>query len=292
MPLPLIKELASGKMHGVVVAPRTPTYRNYLNLAPDFFRTLLDQYEGTRFGRQELHAEILEDVKGALWTHEMIEAARWPKERWVDTPTGSVPDLRGVKRKIVAVDPAGSTTGDEWGIVVCGVDNHRPVTGYVIRDYSQRGSPEDCAQVALRAYYDHGCEEMVAEVNFGAEMVGNQIKSIPADGAYPSGEGVRFRPVRAGRGQSKYERAVPVVGFFEQNLAGHRRVFFVEHFKDLEDQLTQWVPPEQEDGVEVFKSKWSPDRLDAMAWGLSYLMITQARRQGRSEGDALRSATI
>lgn len=291
MPLPLIKKLTSGKAHGVVVAPRVSTYRNAANLSPDFFRTLLEQYEGTRFGRQELHAELLEDVKGALWNYEMIEAARW-KGEWLDSPRGQVPDLRSIQRKVVGVDPSGSTTGDEWGIVVVGADRGRPPVGYVLDDRSQRGTPEDCARAAVMAYYDHNCEAMVGEVNYGGEMVGRMIQAVPAEGIYPSGDSVRFKAVRAGRGQSKYERAVPIVGFYEQNLRGFRRIYHVGVFKDLETQMCEWVPPEQADGVEVFASKWSPDRADALNWSLLELLVINPRRGGRAETDALTSASI
>lgn len=290
-PTTLIKKLASGDGHGIVVAPRVSTYRNAANLAPDFFRTLLDQYEGSRFGRQELHAEILSDIKGALWSWEMIEKARW-KGEWIDSPAGKVPDLRAIKRKVVGVDPSGSTTGDEWGIIVAGSDRGRPPCGYVLADRSQRGSPEDCARAAVRAYYDFNCDEMVAESNFGGEMVGRMIFNVPAEGVYPAGSSVRFKSVRAGKGQSKYERAVPVVGFYEQNVRGFRRVYHVGVFPELEQQMTEWVPPEQADGVEVFKSSWSPDRVDAAVYCLLELLVMNARRAGRAEGDVLRSASI
>lgn len=296
MPLPLIKKLVAGKGHGVVVAPRTSTYRNLANLAPDYIQELLETYEGTRLGLQELHAEILDDVKGALWTHELIEAARWHGDiddlSWTHTPNGPVPSLPQIRRRVLGVDPSGSTTGDEWGLVVVGADNGRPPCGYVLGDRSQRGSPEDCARAAVQAYYDFKCEAMVGEVNYGGEMVGRMIAAVPAEGIYPSGESVRFKAVRAGRGQSKYERAVPIVGFYEQNVRGFRRIWHVGVFKELEEQQCTWVPPEQADGNEIFASKWSPDRADALTWAGLELLVMNARRAGRAEGDVLRSASI
>jgi phage terminase large subunit-like protein len=115
---------------------------------------------------------------------------------------------------------------------------------------------------------------------------------VPAENGYPSGDLVRFKPVRAGRGQSKYERAVPVHGFYQQNLRGFRRVFHVGVFKELEGQQTSWIPPENADGSEIFASKWSPDRMDAAVYILLHLLVLEHRRGGRAEGDALRSATI
>lgn len=290
MPLPLIKKLVEGGGRGVVVAPKTSTYRNAANLAPDYLAELLETYEGTRLGRQELHAEILEDVKGAMWNTEMIEGARWNGE-WVQAVTGLWLPVISVKRKVVAVDPSGSATGDECGIIVVGASNSRPPVGHVLDDRSTRGTPEQWGRAALRAYVDHDCEMMIGEVNFGGEMVERIVRAVPAEGGYPSGDSIRFKSVRASKGMSKHDRAVPIVGFFEQNLRGFRRVYLVGNFPDLETQLTQWVPPENED-AESPASKWSPDRLDAMVWGLLYLMVIQARRQGHTQGAALRAATI
>ena len=287
IPVPLIKRLAKGGP-GIVVAPPMPTYRNLANLTQEYIKELLETYEGTRLGDQELHGLILEDIKGAMLNHELIEAARWTGE-WIEAPTGLlVPALRA-RRRVVGVDPSGTQTGDEWGIVVCGSDGARPACGYVLDDRSQRGSTEDCARVAVRAYFDHNCEAMIGEVNFGADFVWNSIRSIPAEGAYPAGDTIRFIPVRAGRGQSKFERAMPIVGFFEQNLRGFNRIRMVGVFKDLEAQWASWVPPENADGVEVFASKWSPDRIDAMVWALHYLMVARTQHQGRGNADALAS---
>jgi phage terminase large subunit-like protein len=285
MPLPLVKELLAGG-RGVVVRPPVPTYRNAANLSPDFIQELLDKYEGTRLGDQELWAVVLDDVKGAVWTHALIEAARW-KGEWIETPSGiSVPSIV-TRRRVVGVDPSGSKTGDEWGIVVVGTDGRRPACGYVTDDYSMRGSPEECAAEAVRAYWRHDCEALVCETNYGGEMVERVIHSVPAEAGYPSGELVRVQNVRAGTGQSKYQRMVPIQGLFEQNLRGFHKIYMVGVFKELEGQMTTWIPPEQADDVEVFHSKWSPDRADAMVWGLLYLLVMTARHQGYAETDAL-----
>ena len=290
MPLPLIKKLLKGG-RGILVRPPVSTYRNFANLSPDYLRELLEMYEGTRLGDQELHAMVLEDVKGAIWTHEEIEGARWGGE-FIETPTGLWVPALSLRRKVVGVDPSGSTFGDEWGIVVVGTDGKRPPTGFVMDDRSKRGSPEEGAREAVHTYWEHNCEAMVGEVNYGAEMVERLIRAVPAEGGFPSGETVRFEAVRAGRGQSKYERAVPVHGLFEQNLRGFRRFYMVGNFKELENQMTTWIPPEQADGIEVFKSNWSPDRMDAMVWASLYLLVLNPRVQGRAETKHLHSANI
>lgn len=290
MPLPLIKKLLKGG-NGIVVRPPVTTYRNRYNLSPDWFRDLLDSFEGTRLGDQELHAMVLDDVKGAIWTHAEIEACRWAGE-FIETPTGLWVPALSLRRRVVGVDPSGSTTGDEWGIVVVGTDGRRPPCGFVLDDRSQRGSPEECARAAVRAYWEHNCEALVVEINYGGEMVERVVRAVPAEAGFPSGETVRVMVVRAGRGQSKYERAVPVHSLFEQTMRGFRRFQMVGVFKELEDQMTTWIPPEQADGIEVFASKWSPDRMDAMVWASLYLLVMNPRVQGRSEGEALRSASI
>lgn len=290
MPLPLIKKLLKGG-RGILVRPAVSTYRNRANLSPEWFQELLDSFEGTRLGDQELHAIVLEDIKGAIWTHALIEGARW-KGEWVETPTGLFVPALALRRRVVGVDPSGSTTGDEWGIVVVGTDGRRPPCGYVLDDRSRRGSPEECARAAVKAYWEHNCEALVVEVNYGGEMVERVVRSVQPEGGLPGGENVRVQVVRAGRGQSKYERAVPIVGLFEQNLRGFRRFYMVGVFKELETQMATWVPPEQADGIEVFASKWSPDRMDAMVWASLYLLVINARTQGRTEGEELRSASI
>ncbi len=103
---------------------------------------------------------------------------------------------------------------------------------------------------------------------------------------------MRVENVRAGKGQSKYERAVPIQGKFEQNLRGFRRFQLVGVFKELEGQMTTWIPPELADGIEVFKSKWSPDRMDAMVWASLYLLVISPRVQVRTSSDVLTSSTI
>lgn len=212
---------------------RATTYDNLDNLAPVFAERIISRYEGTRLGRQEIHAEVLEDVEGALWTWELIEAARMPE----------VPDL---DRIVVAVDPAGSTrkTADETGIIVVG---RAGKDFYVLADRSGRMSPLGWATATQNAYDDFSADAVVPEVNYGGEMVVATLRS--------SGLDARVLPVRARRG--KAIRAEPVVGLYEQG-----RVHHIGTFPALETQLTEWVPYEDPD---------SPDRLDALVYAITEL---------------------
>ena len=133
-PTKLIRELLAREGHDVVVT-RGSTYENRANLAPGFFDQVIRKYEGTRLGRQELLAEVLEDTPGALWNRDALDQCR--REH--------APELR---RIVVAIDPA-ATSGedaDETGIIVAGKDGGGH--GYVLADLSGRYSPADWAKTA------------------------------------------------------------------------------------------------------------------------------------------------
>lgn len=231
-PTPLVKKLLADPM---VHVTRGSTYENRANLAPAFFSQIIVQYEGTRLGRQELNAELLDDAPGALWRREDIDAARVTK----------APELRLV---VVGVDPA-ATSGEsaaETGIVAAGlgVDGHY----YVLDDRSVRATPDGWARQAVALYHGLRADRIVAEVNQGGEMVTATIRTV--DKAVP------VRPVRATRG--KRTRAEPVAALYEQ-----RRVHHVGLLGTLEDQMCSWEP-----GVGD-----SPDRVDALVWACTDLMI-------------------
>jgi predicted phage terminase large subunit-like protein len=233
-PVPLIRTLL--KTADCVVS-RGSTRENANNLAPAFLGAILAQYEGTRLGRQELEAELLEDVPGALWTRDAIERAR------VDR----VPALR---RIVVAIDPAVSSKddADETGIVVAGLgeDAH----GYVLDDRSGRLRPHEWAARAIAAFHAHQADRVVAEINNGGEMVEATLRMIDAS--------VPYRPVHASRG--KIMRAEPVAALYEQG-----RVHHLGAFPALEDQMCVFTG-----GI---GGGASPDRLDALVWALSELMV-------------------
>jgi phage terminase large subunit-like protein len=223
------------------VITRSRTWDNSANLDPATLAYLQTKYGGTTLGRQELDAELLEDVDGALWTRDLLEACRVP-----------VDDQRRFKRVVVAVDPAGGTgaASTETGIVVAGVgqDGH----AYVLADLSGKFSPERWAYTAAAAYQDHRADRVVAERNFGGAMVESTLRA--------ASHNVPVRMVQASRG--KAVRAEPVTALFEQ-----RRVHLVGQFAELEDQLCGWDP---------MGSGPSPDRLDALVWAITDLLLGEA----------------
>jgi phage terminase large subunit-like protein len=152
-PTKLLRELLAREGHDVVVT-RGSSYDNKANLAPAFFAQIVKKYEGTRLGRQELNAELLEDTPGALWSQGLIDGTR----------ISAAPELT---RIVVAIDPA-ATSGedaDETGVVVVGQD--KDGQGYVLADCSGRYTPIEWARIAISAYRTHHADRIVAERNNG-----------------------------------------------------------------------------------------------------------------------------
>lgn len=230
-PIKVLKAIEA--MPGTVVVTGS-SYENRANLDPAWFAETLAAYEGTRLGRQEIYAEIIDDVPGALWQRQMIEDSR-------------VTEHPQLVRVVVGVDPeAESGEGSaETGIIVAGLgkDGH----GYVLEDASLRGTPDQWGRAVVTAYHKLQADRIIGEVNNGGEMVGYVIRTIDRR--------VPFRAVRASRG--KVARAEPVAALYEQGKVHHVGVF-----AELEDQLCSWVPGDK-----------SPDRLDALVWSLTELMI-------------------
>jgi phage terminase large subunit-like protein len=216
------------------------TYANVANLAPAFAQQIIRRYEGTRLGRQEIYGELLEDVPGALWTLARLDALR------VDP--GDVPDL---VRVVVGVDPSGGSDEGhaETGIVIVGKGTDDEL--YVLGDASVRGTPLEWAAVVCEAYGVHKADLIVAENNYGGEMVESTIRSIP------EGRTISYQNVVATRG--KAIRAEPISALYEQGRAHH-----VGTFTELEDQMCNWIP----------EDKVSPDRMDALVWAATELMDT------------------
>ena len=218
---------------------RGSTFDNALNLAPAFLDSVVRRYRGTRLGRQELEAELLDDLPGALWSRDTIEAAR----------VGASPDLA---RIVVAIDPAASSGegADETGIVVAGLAHDGQV--YVLDDLSGRMSPRAWALKAIAAYKKFAADRIVAEINNGGDMVEATLRSVQGDAP--------FRAVRASRG--KAVRAEPVAALYEQG-----RVHHVGGFATLEDQLCGFTADFDRGAAGT-----SPDRLDALVWAVTDLM--------------------
>lgn len=246
-PTPLIKALVKDPLCRVTGGS---THANRANLAKPFLDAILKKYEGTRLGRQEINAEILDDAQGALWRREpMLDAHRSPHRR-------PIPDFR---RVVVAIDPSVSAESQtaETGIVAAalGVDGH----AYVLSDESiLQPTPEQWGNAAIACFRKLKADRIIGEVNNGGDLVEANIRAIDKQ--------IPFRKVHASRG--KAVRAEPIASLYEQG-----RVHHVGTFGALEDQMCQWEP-----GV----STWSPNRLDALVWALTELML-----EGKEPGKTL-----
>ncbi|MGH6879145.1 MAG: DNA-packaging protein [Rhizomicrobium sp.] len=226
------------------VVTRGTSYRNRANLAPAFFAEIIRRYEGTRFGRQEIEAELLDDVAGALWTRRMFDAARLAH--------GMAPPE--MIRVVVGVDPSGTRGHDERdsvGIVAAGkgIDG----VAYVLADFTCSLSPAGWGRRIAEAASAHRADCVVAEANFGGAMVESVLAVANVD--------ARVKMVTASRG--KIVRAEPIVALYEQNRVKHAGAF-----PALEDQLVAFTP----DG---YVGEGSPDRADAMIWALTELMLQE-----------------
>jgi predicted phage terminase large subunit-like protein len=234
-PCKLLKDLLSRVGQDVVLS-KYSTYENRENLAPAFFDSIIRRYENTRLGRQELLAEILTDIEGALWSYDLIEQARI-----------SPADVPQLNRVVVGVDPAGSVgeNSDETALVVAGVGDDG--LGYVIDAISGKWLPPEWAARAIALYRKHKADRIVAEKNFGGDMVESTIRAVDAS--------VSFRAVSASRG--KLIRAEPVAALFEQN-----RVKIAGSFPKLEDELCSYCGTGK-----------SPNLLDAAVWALTEIAL-------------------
>ena len=207
-PTKLIKELVQ---RDDVHVTSGSTFENEANLADSALSMLKDKYEGTNLGRQELYAEIVDNLEGALWTNELIDEARSKDDK----------DLQQI---IVAVDPAvtANANSDETGIVVVGKDYNNHF--YVLEDLSGRHPPDKWGRIAINAFYEWEADRIVAEVNNGGDLVERLIRNIDNN--------VSYRSVRATRG--KILRAEPIAALYEQ-----RRVHHMDVFSELESANVQ-----------------------------------------------------
>jgi phage terminase large subunit-like protein len=251
-PIPVVRKLINDP---ATIVTRGRTYDNASNLAAPFLKQVEERYGGTRLGRQELEGEILDDMPGALWNREIIDSVRKP----------SAPDL---DRIVVAVDPA-ATSGeeaDETGIVAVGIarDADGNQRGYVLADRSMRGTPDEWAAAAVRLYHELDADRIVAEKNQGGEMVSSVLRAKDRN--------VPVTLVTATRG--KVVRAEPISALYEQG-----RVHHVGRFDKLEDQMCLFTR-------DVERSPGnSPDRVDALVWGLTSLFDKITGRRKRLETD-------
>lgn len=236
-PLALLKSIMASPM---TIQTRATTKMNEDNLAPSFLSAVVGRYAGTRLGRQELEAELIEERPDALWQRPVLEAARVDK----------APDL---VRIVIALDPP-ATSGarsDACGIIAAGLSADG--LGYVLEDATaSRLTPAGWASRAVAIYHRLAADRIVAEVNQGGEMVAAVIHQ--ADSSVP------VTMVRASRG--KWLRAEPVAALYERGRVRH-----VGTLPELEDELCDF-------SLGGLSSGRSPDRLDALVWALSALMLT------------------
>ena len=232
----LVRTLSNGP--GVHVT-RGSTFDNKDNLAPAFFDAIIEQYDGTSIGRQEIYAELIDEDEDALWKRKWIEGAR----------LSSYPPIA---RIVVAIDPAMSTrpNSSETGIVVVGADMRRE-HAYVLADESGRLTPNSWALRAANLFDKFNATRIIAEDNAGGDLVKNTLKAaVPRT--------LPYKGIKARRG--KYIRAEPVAALYEQG-----RVHHVGRFPDLEDQMCTWTPN--------LGPSHALDRADALVHAITELMI-------------------
>lgn len=250
----LIRELVykdgdktKGRRPGVYLTQGS-LYENLDNLAENYHE-IIEVYEGTSLGAQEIHGELLDDVEGALWTYDLIDRYRITPAAFEDARDEDRHDhpLRTLSAAI-AIDPAvtANPKSDETGIVAGMLGSDRHV--YVTHDLSGKYSPDEWATTAVRAYDAMQADRMIAEVNNGGDLVANNIKTFD--------KFIPIRQVRASKG--KIVRAEPVQRAYQQGLVHH-----VGRFSHLEEQMTSW------DGS---KNAESPDRMDALVWLVTDLL--------------------
>lgn len=257
--IPVLKEILADPTTFVT---KGRTMDNKANLAPSFLKKIHKRYGGTRLGRQELEAELLDDVPGALWNRN-----------YFDPPEGSkLPgrmyfrDVPPMTRVVVAVDPSGAAEeqdedneADTIGIVVVGLGEDE--RGYVLADRSVLGGPDTWGRAVKQAYDDFRADRIVAEKNFGGAMVEFVIKTIDRD--------LPVTMVNASRG--KILRAEPIAALYEQGRVSHVSGADLRDddragLMQLEDQMCLMA-------TSGYAGDGSPDRVDALVWGLTELML-------------------
>lgn len=243
-PIELVKAIVAGQ-EGKVHVTRGSTMDNRANLAATFLSRIQQRYAGTRLGRQELEAEILGDLPGALWSMASLDAYRLPKQ----------PD--DLTRIVVSVDPAVTATenSDEHGIIVAGMTGDQ--RGVVLEDASISGSPMEWARRAVSLYRSYSADGIVVEVNQGGDMVAHTIRTVDPN--------ANIIEVRASRG--KHVRAEPIAALYEQGRISH-----VGAYPQLESQMTQMT-------TAGYEGDGSPDRVDALVWAFTELFPDMVERK-------------
>lgn len=234
-PLPLLKQIVAREGPNIIIT-RGTTFENQANLSSLFIDTMQTNFAGTRLGVQELLGEIIEAHEGALWSPVILDQHR-------------LPDIPSLRRIIIGIDPAVThhQESDETGIIVVGLgeDHH----AYVLEDLSGRYPATTWGKIACEAYHRWKADRVVAEVNKGGDLVESLLRSIDPR--------ISYQGIYATRG--KYTRAEPIAALYEQGEVHHAR----QGLKKLEDQMCHFMLGMTE----------SPDRVDALVWALTALML-------------------
>lgn len=276
-PIKLLKEILA--LDTTIVTTGT-SHENRENLDPTWYNETVLAYEKTRIGRQEIMAQILSDMPGALWTTQLIEDHRVPgRNSQVQSLAAWREEWKWkLDRIVVAMDPAAGSGdqdsdrkaakkkgGAEHGIIVAGwmKDGH----GYILEDHSERCSPLAACKKLVQLYDAWEADKIIGEVNNGGDWIGTTVqqtaKTMGLMGERKSGS-VNYGAVHASRG--KATRAEPISALDERGLIHH-----VGLHPELEDQMTTWDPKEVGP---------SPDRMDARVWALTELMIGNGKKGG------------
>lgn len=266
-PVRIIRELLTDPTATVVTGS---SYDNRGNVDPAWFADLVSRYEGTRIGRQELLAQLLDDVPGALWTHSTIP------------PDGQPPDWGDLAQVVLALDPAVASAEDsaEMGIILAA--RNWDGAGHVLGDYSLRGTPNEvCARVA-QLCESYPIDVVVAEGNNGGDWIKSMLDTalrgvVPVEVVHASrGKRTRAEPTAAQYEQGKW-RHTPI----QQPTMGYRGP--VGPLDTLCDQMRTWVPD---------SGQPSPDRMDALVWASTRLKVSGVPtvRPTRGAADADREA--
>lgn len=219
-------------------------YDNQDNLPTEYLNILENLPPKER--RRFLEGKFMSDIEGALWTQEMIDLAH-------------AQDYGTAVKTVIAVDPAvtNNPDSDETGIAVCSIDDKGK--GILEEDLSGKYSTTEWARKVVKAYHDYNANEVVVEVNQGGDLVEDALKSVEPN--------LPIVKVRASKG--KFSRAEPVAALYYEGKIAHAKTFH-----ELELQQTEYVP---------HNSKRSPDRLDAVVWGFTHLMLRENSRKVRVE---------
>jgi phage terminase large subunit-like protein len=242
-PTRLIKSLIADKD---VIVTRASTFDNRYFLPNDFLNRIVSRYDGRAIGRQELHAEIVEEAAGALWTRELLERQRRPADQ-----------IHEYRLIVIGVDPPAKSgaKADECGIIVAGKRSNGEI--HVIADLTSQGeTPGQWGGRVAAAYRRFGANRVVAEINNGGDMVVEVLRQ-----AEPN---LPVRKMTATRG--KFVRAEPVATAYERGLVHHLGLF-----PQLEDQLCTLTPD-----FDARSAGFSPDRADALVWALTDLIEPEA----------------